>query len=80
MINENTTCKFGKALGSNGYSKQNTITLYKLVNLAPICVTMHTPTEIVIDLFRKMGVSAVIVTDNGYVSMLKVTRIIDLKC
>lgn len=40
--------------------------LQKILDLAPITVTDQTPTETVIDMFQKLGVSQILVTQNGH--------------
>ena len=40
--------------------------LRRIVDLAPITITDHTPMETVIDMFRKLGLRQVLVTHNGY--------------
>lgn len=42
--------------------------LRRVLDLAPITVTDHTPMETVIDMFRKLGLRQVLVTHNGLVS------------
>lgn len=39
--------------------------LRRILDLAPITVTDHTPMETVIDMFRKLGLRQVLVTHNG---------------
>ena len=39
--------------------------LRRVLDLAPITVTDHTPMETVIDMFRKLGLRQVLVTHNG---------------
>lgn len=41
--------------------------LRRVLDLAPITVTDHTPMETVIDMFRKLGLRQVLVTHNGLV-------------
>lgn len=42
--------------------------LRRVLDLAPITVTDHTPMETVIDMFRKLGLRQVLVTHNGFVA------------
>ena len=44
--------------------------LRRILDLAPITVTDHTPMETVIDMFRKLGLRQVLVTHNGYTYIL----------
>jgi chloride channel 3/4/5 len=41
------------------------VKLYKLLDLSPITITDQTPMEIVIDMFRKLGLKITLVTHNG---------------
>lgn len=43
--------------------------LRRILDLAPITVTDHTPMETVIDMFRKLGLRQVLVTHNGLVDL-----------
>ena len=45
--------------------------LRRVLDLAPITVTDHTPMETVIDMFRKLGLRQVLVTHNGFVFCFK---------
>ena len=45
--------------------------LRRILDLAPITVTDHTPMETVIDMFRKLGLRQVLVTHNGLVVVVK---------
>uniref|UniRef100_A0A7E4VW05 Chloride channel protein n=1 Tax=Panagrellus redivivus TaxID=6233 RepID=A0A7E4VW05_PANRE len=38
----------------------------KLVDMAPICVNVHMKIEIVVEMFRKLGLRQVLVTNNGH--------------
>ena len=42
------------------------VKLRRILDLAPITVTDHTPMETVIDMFRKLGLRQVLVTHNGW--------------
>ncbi len=48
-------------------SASSPVKLRRILDLAPITVTDHTPMETVIDMFRKLGLRHVLVTHNGYV-------------
>lgn len=41
--------------------------LRKILDLAPITITDHTPMETVVDMFRKLGLRQTLVTHNGWV-------------
>lgn len=47
-------------------SASSPVKLRRILDLAPITVTDHTPMETVIDMFRKLGLRHVLVTHNGY--------------
>lgn len=47
-------------------STSSPVKLRRILDLAPITVTDHTPMETVIDMFRKLGLRHVLVTHNGY--------------
>jgi chloride channel 3/4/5 len=63
IVNDHTRVRFSRPVQSSKH--EDCINLFKLVDLAPICVTDQTGMEVVIDLFRKMGVSIVLVTHYG---------------
>lgn len=46
-------------------STSSPVKLRRILDLAPITVTDHTPMETVIDMFRKLGLRHVLVTHNG---------------
>lgn len=60
------------------------VKLRRILDLAPITVTDHTPMETVIDMFRKLGLRQVLVTHNGlvmiecYDSFIRVTYFLNL--
>ncbi|XP_051578794.1 H(+)/Cl(-) exchange transporter 5-like [Myxocyprinus asiaticus] len=41
------------------------VNLYSILDLSPFTVTVHTPMEIVVDIFRKLGLRQCLVTQNG---------------
>lgn len=53
-------------------STSSPIKLRRILDLAPITVTDHTPMETVIDMFRKLGLRHVLVTHNGCVNRYKI--------
>lgn len=48
-----------------GVSPRAPVKLRRILDLAPITVTDHTPMETVIDMFRKLGLRQVLVIHNG---------------
>lgn len=50
-------------------SASSPVKLRRILDLAPITVTDHTPMETVIDMFRKLGLRHVLVTHNGYATV-----------
>lgn len=50
---------------SPSYSARDPINFSRIVDLAPITITDQTPMEVVIDMFRKLGLRQVLVTHKG---------------
>ena len=61
-------------------SASSPVKLRRILDLAPITVTDHTPMETVIDMFRKLGLRHVLVTHNGYVLFNSCCRKIAHNC
>ena len=57
----------GGSGGGGGGTRSSTISLKKIVDLSPVTITDQTPMEMVVDMFRKLGVRHVLVTHNGSV-------------
>ena len=51
------------------------IRLFNIVDLSPITVTDHTPMEIVVEIFTKLGIRQALVTHNGYVLFVSFLKI-----
>lgn len=52
-------------IAQGNISASSPVKLRRILDLAPITVTDHTPMETVIDMFRKLGLRHVLVTHNG---------------
>lgn len=65
-IGDDSLVLFNSGLQVNA-SASSPVKLRRILDLAPITVTDHTPMETVIDMFRKLGLRHVLVTHNGYV-------------
>ncbi|KZS08629.1 Chloride channel protein [Daphnia magna] len=63
-ISDDSLVIFNGALQGNA-SASSPVKLRRILDLAPITVTDHTPMETVIDMFRKLGLRHVLVTHNG---------------
>ncbi|XP_039248627.1 H(+)/Cl(-) exchange transporter 4-like [Styela clava] len=57
--------KLDTSLLSAGERVQSKVTLFNIVDFSPITVTDHTPMEIVMEIFRKLGVRQTLVTHSG---------------
>lgn len=49
----------------NSSRQPSRVRLFNIVDLSPITVTDHTPMEIVVEIFRKLGIRQALVTHNG---------------
>ena len=49
----------------SGENEPSPVRLFNIVDLSPITVTDHTPMEIVVEIFSKLGIRQALVTHNG---------------
>ena len=78
-ISDDSLVLFNAGLQVNA-SASSPVKLRRILDLAPITVTDHTPMETVIDMFRKLGLRHVLVTHNGYVLFNSCCRKIAHNC
>ncbi|XP_076807131.1 H(+)/Cl(-) exchange transporter 4-like isoform X1 [Clavelina lepadiformis] len=52
-------------LSTSGVNEPAPVRLFNVVDLSPITVTDHTPMEIVVEIFTKLGIRQALVTHNG---------------
>lgn len=63
-LNDDSIVVFNSGLPVSS-STSSPLKMRRILDLAPITVTDHTPMETVIDMFRKLGLRHVLVTHNG---------------
>ena len=65
-VYENSKVVFSTSNSSPPGHGPQPLVLRKIVDFAPVTITDQTPMEMVIDMFRKLGLRQVLVTKNGY--------------
>ncbi|GIX97510.1 hypothetical protein CDAR_517441 [Caerostris darwini] len=64
LITERTTVDFNQRSPEN-WKDVRSITLGRIVDMAPLTVTVQTPMETVIEMFCKLGLRQLLVTEHG---------------
>ena len=64
-VHSNTPVYFTLSSPSLQMNHEIIIRLFNIIDLSPITVTDHTPMEIVVEIFTKLGIRQALVTHNG---------------